>query len=84
MKFTIIGTTLLLMSAIVYGSTLIAASYYSQVLGSSGQGWDSRYGIFGTAIREVGTFPITTSFLLLIGGVFILILTTSKEWRLKK
>ncbi len=62
-----------MLSAIIYGSSLISASLYSQVLVREGGGWDSRYGIFGTALREVGTFQITIATLLGIVGVFIIV-----------
>ena len=62
------------MSALIYGSSLISASIYSQVLArDGGGGWDSRYGIFGTALREVGTFPITIATPLVIVGLFLVV-----------
>ena len=72
MKHPIIGLTLLIASAIIYGASLIAASIYSQVLAQVVGEWDSRYGIFGTALREVGSVPLTIAILLgLLGGFLI-------------
>jgi len=72
MKHPIIGLTLLIASAIIYGASLIAASIYSQVLAQVVGEWDSRYGLFGTALREVGSVPLTIAILLgLLGGFLI-------------
>lgn len=73
MKNSAIGLTLLVVSAIIYGSSLITASIYSEVLAREGGGWDSRYGIFGTALREVGTVPLTIAILLGILGGFLIV-----------
>ena len=64
---------LLISSAIIYGSVLISVSIYSQTLVGTGQGWDSRYGVFGTAIREVGTIPIVIAAFLVIAGVIFIV-----------
>lgn len=67
-----IGLIFVLSSAIIYGATLISASIYSQVLVREGQGWDARYGVFGTAIKEVGIIPIIIAILLgVVGLIFI-------------
>lgn len=68
------------MSSIIYSSALISAAVYSQVLvGAGGPGWDSRYGIFGTAIKKVGTIPIILSILLGAIGLFIVVLSIKEE-----
>lgn len=77
MKNTNIGLTLLLLSVIIYGSTLISASVYSQVLAD--RGWDNRYGIFGTALREVGTLPLTIAILLGIIGIVLIVISLKKN-----
>ncbi|WP_113930676.1 phosphatase [Bacillus sp. P14.5] len=65
-----IGLILIISSAITYGGALIAASVYSLVLaGDGGQGWDGRYGIFGTALKEAGTLPVTISILSFLIGL---------------
>ncbi|WP_430787378.1 phosphatase [Virgibacillus flavescens] len=66
-----IGLVMLLISAIIYGSTLIAAAVYSQVLRDTG--WDGRYGIFGTALREIGTLPLWMAGLLAVAGVYLVV-----------
>ncbi|GAA0430534.1 hypothetical protein GCM10008983_03680 [Lentibacillus halophilus] len=75
MKKTNIGLILLLSSAIIYGSTLISASVYSKVLLNGSVGWDSRYGIFGTAIREVGSLSLIISVLLGIAGIVLIVMS---------
>ena len=66
---------MLLASAIIYGSALITASIYSQTLaGVDGQGWDKRYGIFGSALRDVGTLPLIIALLLGIAGIVIIVI----------
>lgn len=75
MKNTNIGLVLLLSSAIIYGSTLISASVYSLILGGvNGQGWNTEYGVFGTAVREIGILPIIIAVLLAITGIVLLVL----------
>lgn len=74
-----IGLTLLLSSAIIYGSSLVSASIYSLVLSSeSGEGWDTRYGIFGTALRQVGTLPVMLAVLLAIAGIVLIVIHNRK------
>jgi hypothetical protein len=76
-KITIIGLVILLLSAIIYGSTLISASIYSQVLADAS--WDSRYGIFGTALREIGTLPLWIATLSAIIGVSLIVITFKQK-----
>ncbi|WP_051302458.1 hypothetical protein [Salibacterium aidingense] len=79
MKNTIIGLFLLFLSAILYSSTLIAASVYSQTLaGNDGQGWNTNHGVFGTAIREIGGVPITLSILSGLIGLTFFVLSFEK------
>lgn len=73
MKNTNIGLVLLLSSAIIYGSALISASIYSLTLvGVDGQGWNSNYGVFGTALLKVGALPLLVTVLLVIAGVVLI------------
>ena len=76
MNRLIVGLPLLLSSVIIYGSTLISAAIYS---GNLKDGWDSRYGVFGTALREVGQLPITFSILLALSGILIILDTLRKK-----
>ncbi len=69
MKKLATGLVLILSSAILYGSTLITAAIYSTVLSKEGFGWDSRYGVFGTAFRRIGTVPLVLSILLAVVGI---------------
>ena len=74
-KNTNIGLILLLSSAIIYGSALISTSIYSLTLGGvDGQGYYTEYGIFGTALREVGTLPLLIAVLLGIAGIVLLVI----------
>lgn len=73
MKQLWVGLTCLVVSAILYGSTLIAAVIYSHLLlGDGGLGWDPRYGVFGTAMLEIGTFPLVLA--VLAGGTGIVLI----------
>lgn len=75
-----IGLTLLLSSAIIYSSSLVSASIYSLVLSSEGgEGWDSRHGIFGTALRQVGTLPVMLAVLLAIAGIVLIVIHNRKS-----
>lgn len=67
MKSTI-GMVFLLMAAIIYGSTLISASIYSE----DALGWSFYYGVFGPhTLRAVGTYPAII--LGLIGVILLLV-----------
>ncbi|MCA1065742.1 phosphatase [Rossellomorea sp. AcN35-11] len=80
MKNPIVGLLFLLVSSIIYGSALISASVYSRVLASDGgPGWDTRYGIFGTALVEVGTVPIILAISFGIIGVTIIVLSVKER-----
>jgi len=68
-----IGLVLLLSSAIIYSSTLISTSIYSQVIAQEGIGWDSQFDFFGIAFREVGIIPIIIAVLLAIVGLILVI-----------
>ncbi|KPL58471.1 hypothetical protein [Rossellomorea vietnamensis] len=72
MKRLWIGLTCLVVSAILYGSTLIAAAVYSGLLlGDGGLGWDPRYGVWDTALIEIGTLPLVLA--VLAGGTGIVL-----------
>jgi hypothetical protein len=74
MKPLLTGLTCLVASSILYGSTLIAASVYSRMLGEAdGLGWDRRYGIYGTAMRDIGIVPIGLAVLLAVVGILLII-----------
>lgn len=55
---------------------MIAASVYSHVLASTS--WDGRYGIFGHALREVGTVPLSMAILFGLMGVFLMVTSVRK------
>lgn len=74
MKNLIIGSGLLIFSAIIYGSSMVTASIYSQVLSKDGgPGWDGRYGIFGTALIETGMFSLIVAGAAGITGIMLII-----------
>lgn len=71
---------MLLSGAIIYGSTLISASIYSLTFGGvAGQGWNGEHGIFGTALREMGTLPLIIAVLLAIAGIVLLVIQERKD-----
>jgi len=78
-KNTKIGLILLLSGAIIYSSTLISASIYSQVLTQEGIGWNKQYGVFGTAIREIGTLPTIITILLGLAGLIFIVVSDKKD-----
>ena len=72
MKSLWIGLTCLLISSILYGSTMIAAAIYSQLLGSTdGLGWSTEYGIFGTAMLDIGIVPLVLA--VIVGGTGVVL-----------
>lgn len=79
MKKLYVGLTLLLFSAIIYGSDLISAAIYSQVLVKEGVGWNSDYGIFKTALMEIGTIPITIAVVSGILGIVLIIISLKRK-----
>ncbi|WP_421381899.1 phosphatase [Bacillus salacetis] len=79
-KNIIIGVTLLLTSAVLYGAALISASVYSLVLTrDGGEGWDRRYGVFGTALIEVGTLPLSLAVLAGVIGLTVIYTSFRKK-----
>lgn len=69
MKKIVIGITGIISAIILFGMTMISASIFSTII----DGWDRRYGRFGTALLEVGTFPIVVSLIFfVIGAIFII------------
>jgi hypothetical protein len=54
MKKMIIGLSSVISGVILFGLTYITAAVYTLSL----DGWDTRYGKFGTALRDVFGFPI--------------------------
>ncbi|WP_233275819.1 phosphatase [Salibacterium aidingense] len=79
MKKLAVGLSFLFLSTIIYGFTLISASVYSHTLaGVDGQGWDTNYGVFGTALREIGGAPVTLSILSGIIGLVFVVLSLKK------
>lgn len=43
------------------------------MVGTNGQGWNSQHGVFGTALREVGTIPILIAVVLGIAGLILVV-----------
>ncbi|MGG3449888.1 phosphatase [Domibacillus aminovorans] len=76
-----IGLTLLVLSAILAGSTIISAAIYSQVLVQEAIGWNTSHGIYGTAFREIGKFPLAVSILLAILGIFLVITAVRNNYK---
>ncbi|MDX8344598.1 phosphatase [Rossellomorea sp. YZS02] len=85
MKPLWIGLTCILISSILYGSTLIAAAIYSQVLGGTdGLGWSSEYGIFGTAMRDIGTVPLLLAVIVGVTGTMLIVMDLRGQFLKKK
>jgi hypothetical protein len=77
MNRLLVGLTLLLCSAIIYGATLISAAVYAE--NQKTFGWSSSYGLFGTALKELGTVPIIISILSAITGLLFIVDTLRKK-----
>lgn len=75
MRNTNIGIAFLLVGAIIYGSTLISASFYTQMT-QEAIGLDLYYGVFKSSLRTVGTYPAIFSALI---GVLFLITAMKKD-----
>ena len=71
MKHIVMGGIGLLSGAVLAGLTLVAASVYSLYISQSG--WDTRYGVFGTALRDIGIFPLIISIGLAAGGFYFFV-----------
>jgi len=51
---------------------------------TDGLGWDSRYGIYGTAIRDLGAFPIVLAVLTAITGITLIVVSIRKNIQVGK
>jgi len=69
MKNLVIGGIGILSSILLLGMTLISASVYSLYLTQPGAGWDSHYGVFGTALTKVGIIPLILSLIFFVIGI---------------
>lgn len=76
MKKLVIGGMGVISSAVLFGLTLVAAAVYSLYLSAPdiGGGFDSRFGLFSTALIEIGTIPLIMSALLFLGAVYYVII----------
>lgn len=74
MKKLVIGSIGVLSSITLFGMTLISAAVYSLYLIKPDiGGYDRNLGVFGTALKEIGTIPLILSGLLLLLGIYYLI-----------
>jgi len=62
------GLKFLLISSVIFGSTMISASIYTHVYFNDGVPWTIRYGRFGSALLEIGVFPLVISSIFAIIG----------------
>ena len=70
----IIGGIGVLSSIVLFGMVLISAAVYSLYLTAPDiGGYDTNLGVYGTAIKEIGTVPLVISGILFLGGIYYLI-----------
>ncbi|MBT2655309.1 phosphatase [Bacillus sp. ISL-18] len=74
MKKLVIGAIGVISGVFLYGMTLIASAIYSLYLTApdTGGGYDTDLGVFGTALKEIGTIPLIISIILFIAGIYYL------------
>lgn len=75
LKKVIIGAIGVLSSVILFGLSLVSASIYSFYLTTSGGGgWTPNLGPFGTALKEIGAFPVILSVLFFLVGIYFIVM----------
>ncbi|MEZ0481594.1 phosphatase [Planococcus sp. SSTMD024] len=81
MKQLIGGGIGVISGILLFGFTLVAAAVYSLHLREVG--YSGEYGLYLTALGEVGIFPIILSLVLFIAGLVLLFKATDREWKAK-
>ncbi|MBU9674463.1 hypothetical protein KQ939_13485 [Planococcus sp. CP5-4] len=82
MRELIAGGIGVITGIVLFGFTLVAAAVYSLNMGMSAGGY-YEYGLYLTALWEVGIFPIILSSTLFFSGLGFLFRATDREWREK-
>lgn len=62
------GLKFLLISSVIFGSTMISASIYTHIYFNDGVPWNTEYGRFGSALLDIGIFPLVISSIFAIIG----------------
>lgn len=70
-KQTVVGGIGVLSGVILFGLTLVAAAIYSIYVATDG--YYTNLGVYGTALKEIGIFPLVISAVLFVAGVYFLI-----------
>lgn len=79
MKQLIGGGIGVISGILLFGFTLVAAAVYSLHLREVG--YSGEFGLYLSALGEVGIFPIILSMILFFSGLVLLFKATDKEWR---
>jgi hypothetical protein len=75
MKKMIIGSIGVLSGVLLYGLTLIASAIYTlYIVAPNGGGYDRKLGVFGSALKEIGTMPLFIGGLFFLVGIFYIII----------
>ncbi|ANU11061.1 hypothetical protein A1A1_14889 [Planococcus antarcticus DSM 14505] len=81
MKYVIIGGIGILSGIMLLGFTLVAAAVYALELSSVG--YFEHWGLYGSALIEIGIVPILISTSLFITGLTFLYRSADNEWKAK-
>jgi hypothetical protein len=75
MNKIIIGSIGVLSGVMLYGLTLIASAVYTlYIVALDGGGYDRKLGVFGSALKEIGTMPLILSGSLFLVGILYIII----------
>ncbi|ANU28498.1 hypothetical protein I858_016035 [Planococcus versutus] len=80
-KNSIIGGVGVLSGITLFGFTLVAASIYALELSSIG--YSRQFGLYGSALIEIGIVPLIISATLFITGLGFFYKNVDKEWKSK-
>ena len=81
MKQLIAGGIGVLSGVILFGFTLVAAAIYALELSSIG--YSGQWGLYGSALIDIGIVPLVISASLFIAGLVLLFNAIDKEWKAK-
>lgn len=79
MKQLIGGGIAVISGVLLFGFTLVAAAIYTLQMGSGG--YYSEYGLYLSALWEVGMVPLVLSIIFFIIGLVLLFKATDNEWK---
>lgn len=81
MKLIFIGGICVLSSTLLFGLTLVAAAVYALELSSTG--YSIQFGLYGSALLEIGVVPILLSLIMASMGCYFFYQASSSKWKSK-